>query len=288
MENQIVEFKKVEQDGIEFYVSLDGSQSGMSMRGISTFMGLGQSTVVELVQAIDFTYRQDENSNENTRFQRLPNSLKAIRDKLYVDSSAKVEKNAKLLTSEACEAITFHYAFENEKIKPEVKAQAIHAYRKFAQRGLHEYIKLISGFIVEDRHDELVNLMQQVLLKVTGLEKEVTEYHAIRDKSSQYPGGDFLLNEWAKPELNKDELNQKLLNSEGISLEAWLFTKGIVLDKSTKHRFASLVASTYKSLKIDNPCKGKCDVDGKTKYAVSLYTFSDVPILQMCLNKILS
>jgi len=288
MESQVVEFKKVEQDGIEFYVSLDGSQSGMSMRGVSTFMGLGQSTVIQLVQVIEKGDHQNENSNENTRFQRLPNSLKAIRDKLYVDSSAKVEQNAKLLTSEACEAITFHYAFENEKIKPEVKAQAIHAYRKFAQRGLHEYIKLISGFIIEDRQDKLVTLMETLISKVTNLETEVKDYRVIREKSSQYPGGEFLLNEWAKPSMDIDEINQKILNSEGISLEAWLFSKNIVLGKSSKHRFATLVASTYKALKIDEPPKGKCDVDGKTKYAVYLYTFADFPILQMCFNKMLS
>jgi hypothetical protein len=287
MENQI-EIKKVERDGIEFYVSADGSMSGMSMRGLSLFIGLNQGTVSDLVKTIETGIGQNENSNENTRFQRLPNSLKSIQGKVFIGCRAVIENNAKLLNSVACASIIHYYAFENENIKPEVKEQAIHAYRKFAQRGLHEYIKEISGFVLEDRHDELVTLMQQVLLKVTGLETEVKEYHAIREKSSNYPGGDFLLNEWAKPELKKEEINQKLLNSEGVSLEAWLFSKGIILDKSTKHRFASLVAATYKSLKIENPCKGKCNVEGKTKYAVSLYSFSDVPILQMCLNKILS
>ena len=35
MTAQIIEFKQVEQEGIEFYVSNDGQISGMSLRGLS-------------------------------------------------------------------------------------------------------------------------------------------------------------------------------------------------------------------------------------------------------------
>jgi hypothetical protein len=236
MYSQVVEFKKVERNGIDFYVSNDGSMSGMSVRGIEAFIGLGTSTVFRLVEAIENSDEQTEKSNENARFQRLPNSLKSLQGKLFVQCCAVVEKNAKLLNSEACASIIHYYAFESEKIKPEVKEQAIHAYRKFAQRGLHEYIKEISGFVLESPPDAIATFMQQVLLEITGLKTEMTklredvkEYRVIRNKSSQYPGGDFLLNEWAKPSMDIDEINQKILNSEGISLEAWLFSKNIVL-----------------------------------------------------------
>ena len=285
MTSQIVEFKKVEQEGIDFYVSNDGKISGMSLRGLSLFIGLGHNTVAKLVNAIESGYPQTEISNEDTRFQRLPDSMKSLTGKVYIQCPQKVENNAKILNSDACEAIIFHYAFENENIRPHVKSQAIHAYRKFAQRGLHEYIKQISGFIIEDQQDQLMFLMKRVLGEVENLRAEVKEYRVIRDKASEYPGEEYLLNEWAK---ENDLINQKLFSSEKVSLEAWIYSKGVILDRSTKYKLAFLVASTYKSLKKENPTKGHCEVNKKMKYNVSMYTLSDVPILQMCLNKILN
>jgi hypothetical protein len=185
MTAQIVEFKKVEQEGIDFYVSNDGKISGMSLRGLSLFIGLGHNTVAKLVNAIESGYPQEELINENTRFQRLPDSMKSLTGKLYVPCTPKAENNAKIINSEACEAIIFHYAFENENIKPHVKSQAIHAYRKFAQRGLHKYIKTISGFIEENQQDQLM-FLKRVLEEVENLRAEVKEYRVIRG-TAEYP-----------------------------------------------------------------------------------------------------
>jgi hypothetical protein len=149
--------------------------------------------------------------------------------------------------------------------------------------------------VEQDRQEELLNLAQQILSKVTNLTNKVAnmttelkEAHIYHDISSQYIDDDLEIHEEVETEFDKDEINQKLLNSEGVSLEAWLFSIGITLTKSTKHRFASQVASTFKALRIANPCKGNCDIEGKTKRNVYLYTSDDVPILKMCLKKILS
>jgi hypothetical protein len=282
MTAQIIEFKKIEQEGIDFYVSNDGQVTGMSSRGISAFTGLGASTVIELIQAIDSGDRQNDKINENARFQRLPDSLKALHGKLFIGRSAKIENNAKLLNSDACEEIIFHFAFENENIKPHVQSQVIKAYRKFAKHGLHEYIKTISGFIVEDHQDQLMFLMRRLIDDVENFRAEAKEYRVIRETALGYPGGDYLLTEWSK------EITQNLLDAEKFSLESWVSSKGITLDRSTKYKFAFLVAATYKALKKENPTKGHCEVNDKIKYNVSMYTMFDVPILQMCLNKTLN
>lgn len=267
----------VEHEGIELYVSSDRKESGMSVRALSRFCGVPRTTLTTLLTKL--------NSTDNTDGSDVPESLKAFVGESFsrtVQGDAGSGRLANIVTYTACEAIIFYYAYVSTRVGKEVKQAAINAHRKFAQNGLHYWICDAVGAIENEDENELLNTVKQILSEVKELRQVATEYKVIREKTTTYlPGADHLLDEIKDQKLLPDA-------NGAISLEGWLFEKGVQLSEKQFRRLAHIVCDTYRSLTKRDPEKAHCKVNGKVKYNVSVFKQEHFPILQIGLNKLLA
>lgn len=270
---QVEIVKPQEFEGIELYVSADGQESGMSVRGLSKFIGVSPSTLMErILPKLELGVFASE----------APESLKPFVGEAFT-RSLQGENGAKIINSRTCEGIIYYYAYESTRVGEDVRRQSRLAHRRFAQIGLHKWICDVVG-VIEKRDDrQLLAMMQLVLSEVKELKQISNEYKAIREKTTTHmPGADALLEE-----LGRDNLLQPCEDG-AMSLEAWLFSKGVTLDKPRFYRLAQIVADTFRSLAKKDPERRKFVLNGKAKYKVSVYQPEHFPILQIALNKLLS
>jgi len=278
MNNQQIEHvKPIVQNGIEFYVSEDQKESGMSVRGLARFCGVSPSSVVNLLQNLD----------KGVLGKRGSETLEPFAGKAYLafvkGQSDYGENSAKVVPADTCEAVTFYYAFDAQTSE-EAKKTAANSYRKFAKYGIHKFILQAVGCIERNNESELLSLIQEVLTEVKELRTVSTEYKAIREKTTTFmPGADDLLNS-----LSETNIEQLTLTDGSMSLEGWLSSKGVTLSKTQFRRLAQIVCETYRSLVKEDPAKAKFVNKGIAKYNVSVFKPEHFPILQIGLNKLLA
>ena len=249
----------------------------MSVRGLARFCGVSPSAVVQLLQNLD----------KGVLSKRAQTILEPFAGKAYSafiqGYSENGENSAKVVPSDTCEAVTFYYAFDAQSSE-ESKKIAATSYRKFAKYGIHNFILHAAGHIEDKREDKLLLLLQEVLIEVKELRTVSTEYKAIREKTTTFmPGADDLLNS-----LSEVPDTTKALTDGSMSLEGWLATKGVTLEKSQFRRLAQIVCDTYRSLVKEDPPKAKFVTNGVAKYNVSVFKPEHFPILQIGLNKLLA
>lgn len=262
-----------EVDGIEFYVSIDGKQSGMSISGLARLCGITRPSLQDLLQKIHLGDAGKKTSE----------TLKALCSKnLYLQVDA--DKNAQVIAADICASVIEYYAFESKAANDTAKF----SFRKFASKGMDLWIKEVTGYKENQIPDskEILSLLQQLLVKVDSLEKDSKEYRNLRGRSVQvFPALDKTLEEFA---IEGECLPEE--NPQNYTLTEWvqLTKKGISLDNSTKHRFALLVSETYKSVTGNEPKKEhrQDKTTKKRNNSVSVYSYIEFPILQLAWNKL--
>ena len=261
---------QAEVDGIEFYVSIDGTQSGMSESGLARLCGVDRSSVHNLLQ-------------KAAADKKVPETLKPILGKdFYLPTDA--DKNAQVIPADICALVIEYYAFESKAANDTAKF----SFRKFASKGICSWIKEVTGYregqIPESK--EILSLLQQLLVKVDNLEKDSKEYKNLRGRSVKvFPALDRTLEELATEEECLPEENP-----QNYTLVEWIAKskKGVLLDNSSKHRLALLVSETYKSVTGNEP-KREHRQNKETKKrtnSVSVYSYIEFPILQLAWNKL--
>lgn len=275
--SEIEVVKPVEHEGIELYVSADGQETGMSVRGLSRFCGVPRTTLSTLFDKLN---KPDELDGSGVSESLKPFVGNVFAWPLQGDAGSRFLAN--IVPATTCEAVIYYYAYESNRVSDSVKLFARSAHRKFAKYGLHKWIREAAGYIEEKREDELLNMMKKVLHEVTELRQVATEYKVIRERTTTYlPGANDLLDEI------KDE--KVITGSEdAVSLEKWLYDKGVTLNDYQFRRLAHIVCDTYRSLTKKDPEKAHCKVNGKMKYNVSVFKPEHFPILQIGLNKLLA
>ena len=270
-------------EDIEFYVSSDGNDSGMSISGLARLIGKTESSLRQgLIAALDKSSRLTDGTISVSGSFPISKYLEPFVGNVFTLRGAK---GAKVMSSTLCAEIIRYFAFE------ENSESAMFAYTKFARGGLHQWIKDATNSI-EDRDDSrLLATMQEILSEVRGLKEVSKRYTAIREKTSTYmTGTDDLLNLLEDNSGILPSANDGLFPDGKMSLEAWLYYKkdGLTLPRPLFRRLASIVAETYRSLVKDDPEKRHCIVAGKKKYNVSVYSEIHFPILQVALNKVMA
>ena len=289
MECNIEKMSVVEQEGIEFYVNSKGTKSGMSQKGLARFCGVHSSAIVRLLRKInggDPISVKEAESLTDTELKGVPGLdifANFVGDVFF--DNVETENNAKVVKSHICEAVVYYYGYIASQSSSEVKSTSRHSHRKFAQIGLHEWIKKTVGVIEKHDTDELKALMGQILCKMDSLERVTTEYKAIREKTTvHYVGMDQLLTD-----LQKEQNNLLEPTEDGsLSLEGYLYKNGITLSRSKFKSLAIMVGQSYKSLTGTEPDKAHFSVNGKKKYNVFGYKPIDFPMLNMCLTKVIA
>lgn len=223
-------------NGIEFYVSHERDECGLSQAGVARLSGIREQTIGQRI------IPQILSPAKNT-----PEAFKALQGKVH---SGKLEGDnsgtpAKIILSSVAAAIIEYYAFDS-KFKNEI---ALSNYRKFAKMGIDGWIKEIAGYGTT-QDDVTVNLVnQQVLNAIQKLVAEVEEVKVIAQEYKDirkvtvnvYPGLDSML----------DQLPQQMSlppARELVTIKEWLITKGIQLDRIGMIRLGQISSETYKAL----------------------------------------
>jgi len=268
-----IQMVQKEVDGIEFYVSIDGIQSGMSESGLARLCGVNRYAIQNLIKRIN-----DPANKE------LPKTLEPFTGKALEMQETANKDQAKVISSDLCAAIVEYYAFESKAANDTAKF----SFRKFASKGMDLWIKEVTGYQINQIPDskEIVSLLQQLLIKVDGLEKDSKEYKNLRGRSVQvFPALDKTLEEFV---VEGESLSE--VDPQNYTLTEWInkTKRGVVLDNSAKHRFALLVSETYKSVTGKEPKKEhrQHKETKKRTNSVSVYSYTELPILQLAWNKL--
>lgn len=269
-----IQMVQAEVDGIEFYVSIDGTQSGMSIRGLARLCGVALSTIQDILLRINIPTDKE-----------LPENLQPFIGKVFeLSEMTENNKGAKILSSDLCAAVVEYYAFESKAVNPTAKF----SFRKFASKGINSWIKEITGYkdgqIPESR--EILSILKEVLSEVSELKQISKEYKTLRGRTIvTFPALDKTLEELATEEECLPEENP-----QNYTLVEWIAAtkKGVILDNSSKHRLALLASETFKSVTGKEP-KKEHRQDKTTKKrvnSVSVYSYTEFPILQLAWNKL--
>lgn len=128
---QIERIKPQVINGIEFYVSADGSTAGCSRPGIAALCGIAATSMAAFI---------DDNSRGRPPGKHVPKSLQALLQQPYYPQLVGI-RSAPILKEEVCIAIIEYYAFHS----PNKNDVAAHSYRKFAAMGWHKWVLEITG-----------------------------------------------------------------------------------------------------------------------------------------------
>lgn len=267
MLDEIVKVNPVVVDEIEFYVDSTGSTTGMSRRGLARLCGVNHTSISALLDQDKLVHKI------------LPESLKPLQNKdLWLQLVS--DNGAEVLPSQLCACVIEYYAFDSKARND----TALFSFRKFAGKGIHNWIKEITNHADNKEELALLDSIKEVLREVKELKQTTIKYENIRGKTTVvFPNLDEMLEQMSIEEnLLPDDSSYDLTATE------WLATKGITLDKSKRHKFAGMLAETYKSTVGLEPRKTvRISKEGKKNNGVLVYKPSQFPILQMCLNKLL-
>lgn len=262
----------VAENGIEFYVSGDGSQSGVSQVGLARLCGVAETSIRRMV---------------NTDRLKAPSkALESFTGNVFhLDLTS--EQNAKIITTDAAAEIIFYYAFESTTTNSTAKFSA----KQFAKQGMHNWIKEITHFASDDDTKSLTATMRELVTQVKDLVEENKTWRTVRRVAdSHMQGVNILIEEIAAAEAEK--LDQQFLPSSDQrtwSLQEWLQQeKGIVgLEKGKMIGLGRAVSETYKSLRQGKLIKDYRRV-GDNMALVAVYTEEDFPILSVAFTKFMA
>jgi hypothetical protein len=260
----------INENGVEFYISNDGTKSGVSQVGLARLCGIPETTMRRLLK-----------SAKPSPTQKV---LDFFDGEIY-HTELTSDQQAKIVRTEAATEIIFYYAYEAENTNETARFSA----KKFAKQGMHTWIKEISKFSADSDDKSLTTTMNTLISSVNALTAEVKDWKTVRRVADNRMGGiNILVDEIVKREAEKEDIfNPKELagNTPNWSLAEWLLEfRGTTLSKGKMSGLGRMTCETYKSLKQKDPLKDYRIVNGN-KSLVSVYTRDDFAILQVAYSK---
>lgn len=273
-----ITFEQKVVGGLEFYVSNDGKKTGMSIRGLTRCAGVTLSTLQGVL-------------NNVVTGSTTISQLKPFKDKVFLNSEATpTTHNAKIIASDVCAEIITYYAYESKNAANDTAKKTA---RTFMAIGIDNWIKQLCGYEDEpqNKEDKLTTAINVLVESVNGLRDEVEELKPIARKYQnvkegvlvQFPGIDTIIQK-----LETRNAAEYLLEGDNakLTLNQWLLSKGVTLDRSSYCKFGRMVAETFRSCKKEEPLKGNIkNRNGKWSNGVSLYEKCHFPILEMAFNQ---
>lgn len=285
-----LDFKTVEKDGVQFYISNDGKTTGMSISGLARCCGVNRGAIQYILGIT--TGKTANNQRENGTFENTIETLKPYTGEYFVDfvgGDNKVENKANVIKSEVCASLIEYYSFES-RAKNET---ALKCYRAFALNGIQGWIKQITGYsepvkTEDDKFEILIKMLTPQIEELKGLKTKmlqlepiIEEYKTVKDGISvSFKGLETLIDGL------KDEYYGLDNSTTSYSLTEWLATKHIELDHGGIRKFGRTVAETFKSCTKELPKKAnRKKANGKWSCNVTVYSDSHLPLLDMALDK---
>lgn len=265
------------EDGITFYISNDGKETGISIAGLERLLGLESNSRLFTKSQNKLMWRMVE---EDSPLENDPKCLKPLWGKVFNPNGVGSD-GAKIIRSEVMVAIIEYYAFERNN--PVAK----HSYRAFAKIGVDTWIKESTGYALEDKYDNLLGLVQELLTEVKVVRYKVDKLDKLESTMvTLYPGARHITEGWSN--------GDKTLSDDNIyTIKDWLQLNDVTLDKSSYHSLALLAAETYRTLTGKNPVIKYKDIvtkkGRKNKMKVGNgYKLIDFYILEAAFKKLLS
>ncbi len=259
-------------NGIEFYVSADGTQSGVSQRGLARLCGVAENSIRNIVNVP----RKDKPSKALESF---------VGNVFHCDMTS--DQGAKIITTDAATDIIFYYAFQSSATNDMAKFSA----REFAKQGMHNWIKQITGFSATDNNHMLTTTLNQLQNNINILTAEMREWRTVRRVADDHMEGVNILIE----EINRNEEYKQLENDERTyTMAEWLAEhKGVTeLSRGDAIKIGRSVAQTYKSLRQYKPRQmsryyRSRRTNKPNSKRLAVYTQEDFPILEVAYNEFL-
>ena len=266
-----LQLRKEVRDGVEFFVSNDGEQVGMSALGVATLSGVSSASIDALVKAFGIPGKLPSEALEEARNHHTATGLT-----IQAVPNPNGGKPVSFIPAEICADLIHYYAFEATRISPEVKAKAKYAYRQFAAIGIKTWILQITGF-KSSKGNDLVPVLQNILAEMREIRQLKLRYIHIKDTVKDQPGLDEILEEYEQGHLITD--------GQYYTLQTWLKAKGEHLDHSEMTRLGILVGTTYKAHHRRPAPKMRGDLLGnRSDGKVNVYTAEDIPLLESALK----
>lgn len=256
-------------DGIVFYVSANGTKTGVSVSGLERLIGLTPYSVMFQEKRYPTFYRMSTNAPQRENESKW---LKPAWGKVF-DPSIKGSDGARIVMAKAATCIIKEYAFGK---KNEI---AMNSLDNFLEKGFDTWVKEVVNFATEPTlNSQLLEALKQMNDKLDSVAAKVTKWDKIEGVTATvYPGMKQM-----NDSLSVADISKLLPTNELFTVREWLTMKGVVVDKSTLYSFARQAADTYKTMTGNRP-KSKTSTSkttGKGKRDGNGYRVVDFTILQ--------
>ncbi|MGL5077326.1 MAG: hypothetical protein ACRDBG_16070 [Waterburya sp.] len=287
MSNEIV--RPVIKDGVEFYCSTDGRQTGISQSGCARLCGVDERQIRRILTELQAVGRSAEkpDSDENNKVsETVKNAVTYVAQqfegvRLYLDITSA--QQAKILDSKVVALLVTYFAFEKNM---EV---ARYSLGKFASIGVNKWIQDVTGFQSDNSQlllESINQTMGKLLIKVERLEAIEEETLGYRKATVTMP----VLEKWML-EVNELEKAKILEPSEElytIKECVELIYPNCTISSTILKKLALKVSQTINALS-DKPVSKKDTPNGKGfKMRVNGYTAAQIPLIRLCLQSIMS
>lgn len=259
----------IAENGIEFYVSSDGSEVGVSIRGLARLCGTSVSSISEV-------------------FGKNPtDSMKTLLGEDYKCSAISGVNNAKIVNSKAATKLIRYYAYDSKFNNDTAKFSL----GKFLDIGFNTWVKQVTGFSVADNNHMLTATINELFRNMQVLTQEMREWRTVRRVADDHMEGVNILIE----EINKNEEHkQPEIDERTYTISEWLESeKGVTdLPIGESIKIGRAVAQTYKSLRQYKPQQVRRMYRSRKKNymmpkVTAGYTQEDFPILEVAYNEYL-
>lgn len=256
-------------DGIIFYVSASGTQTGISIAGLEKLLGFKPHSALFNEKRFITLYRMSINDPLRETDSKW---LKPAWGNVFYPL-LKGSDGAKIVTAKAATCIIKEYAFGKQN---EI---AMNSLDGFLDKGFDTWVKEVVNFATEPTlNSQLLDALKQMNEKLDSVASKVSKWDKIEGVTATVYPGMKMLND----SLSIADISKLLPTQELFTVREWLTLKGIVLDKSTLYSFARQAADTYKTMTGKRPesktstskttGKGKRDGNG---YRVVDFTILD-------------
>jgi hypothetical protein len=276
MTNTIERVSPVQIDGIEFYCSLDGEKTGMSVAGLAKFVGMPRMTLRDVLTQID---NPGGESNQET--------LKAIalvpkyHTEILGDKQGGV---GQVLTAEFCAEVCAYIAYEHKG----GNATARYSLKKFTASGINNFIKEVTGHRKVGDLSQTNEILSRLVDSVDKMQVKLDQCGGYLKARVEYPG----LEKWMNAIDTAVEETKQLEGDVPLYTLSEAMEKiypGMTFSRGQRSGVGGAIAETYKNMKLAPAQQIKrLDDKGYQQGWVCGYPETMFPVIKACLLRVLS
>lgn len=262
--SNIERVEPIVENGVEFYVSADGKQRGISQVGCAKLIGISEQGLRQFIKGLS-----DRSKTHSKSLEHL------VGANLYLAVSSN--QQARILDSKVVASIISYYAIER---KNEV---ALYSLQKFASIGIDTWIDNVTGVTsIENSHALLESMnatLGKLLTKVTNLERIEEETASYRKAVVKLP----LFEKWMS-ELDEEGKLKLLAPSEEtytIKEAVDLIFPGSTFPAKIYKQVALKVGQTISGLEGGLPLKKNTPNGKGYNQSVRAYTPAQLPLIKL-------